>query len=95
MIITGLATLFLGILDKLFVFSLPTIPEVANNAITYAVSLVGDGIGILRALLGQTTLTGLAAMLGLVIVAFGDSVNDFQMIQDAYTGVAMGDACAE
>lgn len=28
-------------------------------------------------------------------VAFGDSVNDFQMIQDAYTGVAMGDACAE
>ncbi len=71
MIITGLATLFLSILDKLFVFSLPSIPEVANNAITYAVSLVGDGIGILRALLGQTTLTGLAAMLGLVLAAHG------------------------
>lgn len=71
MIITALATLFLGILDKLFVFSLPSIPEVANNAITYAVSLVGDGIGILRALLGQTTLTGLAAMLGLVLAAHG------------------------
>ncbi len=71
MIITGLATLFLGILDKLFVFSLPSIPEVANNAITYAVQLVGDGIGVLRALLGQTTLTGLAAMLGLVLAAHG------------------------
>lgn len=71
MIITGLATLFLSILDKLFVFSLPSIPEVANNAITYAVSFVGDGIGILRALLGQTTLTGLAAMLGLVLAAHG------------------------
>lgn len=71
MIITGLATLFLGILDKLFVFSLPSIPEVANNSITYAVGLVGDGIGVLRALLGQTTLTGLAAMLGLVLAAHG------------------------
>lgn len=71
MIITALATLFLGILDKLFVFSLPSIPEVANNAITYAVSLVGDGIGILRALLGQTTLTGLSAMLVLVLAAHG------------------------
>lgn len=27
-------------------------------------------------------------------VAFGDNVNDFQMIQDAHTGVAMGNACA-
>lgn len=71
MIITGLATLFLNILDKLFVFSLPSIPEVADTAITYAVGLVGDGIGILRALLGQTTLTGLAAMLGLVLAAHG------------------------
>lgn len=71
MIITGLATLFLSILDKLFVFSLPSIPQVASDAINYAVGLVGDGIGILRALLGQTTLTGLAAMLGLVLAAHG------------------------
>lgn len=28
-------------------------------------------------------------------VAFGDSMNDFQMIQAAHTGVAMGNACAE
>lgn len=71
MIINALATLFLTILDKLFVFTLPSIPDVANNAINYAVELVTNGIGILRALLGQTTLTGLAAMLGLVLAAHG------------------------
>lgn len=71
MIISGLATVFLSIIDKLFVFSLPSIPAVANDAITYAVGLVTDGIGILRALLGQTTLNGLAAMLGLVLAAHG------------------------
>ncbi len=71
MIITGLATLFLNILDKLFVFHLPNIPEVADEAITYAVQLVTNGVGMLRALLGQTTMTGLAAMLGLVIAAHG------------------------
>lgn len=71
MIINALATLFLTILDKLFVFSLPAIPSVANNAINYAMELVTNGIGVLRALLGQTTLTGLAAMLGLVLAAHG------------------------
>ena len=31
----------------------------------------------------------------ITIVAFGDSMNDFQMIRAAHTGIAMGNACPE
>lgn len=71
MIISGLAEFALLIIDKLFVFSLPSVPTAVMDALSFASGLVVDGLGILGALLGQTTMQVLAGMLTLVLAAHG------------------------
>lgn len=68
MIIVGLMNLVYALLSLLLVFELPGLPDSVHQTMLGVASYLADGVSILCAFLGPTTLQAMAVILGAVII---------------------------